>query len=430
LLSFLRRWFKRKSRIRLPFLPPPPALVGRSRFISGNFRDAHGFRSELGYRLYLPSGSSRRDGLPLVVMLHGCKQEALSFSEGTRMNTRADQSRCAVLYPEQSKRRNALRCWNWFESASFDDHGEAALIARLIGQITVRRPVDPQRVYVVGMSAGGAMASILTVRHSRLFAACAIHSGLMYGAARSPLQGLAAMHSGATTAAIDRARKLAISESGVIVPTLVIHGESDTTVNPVNADQIVAQLKARAESLDPTGGELLTSDERRSESGGRAFRQQDYLQRGRVVVRRIMVEGLGHAWSGGDPRYEFNDAAGPDASRLILDFVMQYQRLGTLAVRVAGAVLWCLFMGAAGGADPAGASPAQQSAVAVAHMSEQLGLQPHAIFGGGHRTGEVLVDRFQHGVVHLQSGRREVAQQNTVHAAGSCNLADRVRRRV
>ena len=320
------------------------------------------------------------------------------------MNTLADQSRCAVLYPEQSTRHNALRCWNWFESASFDDHhGEAALIARLIGQITERRPVNPERVYMVGMSAGGAMASILTVRHSRLFAACAIHSGLMYGAARSPLQGLAAMHTGATTAAIDKARKLAISEAGVIVPTLVIHGESDTTVNPVNADQIVAQLKARAESLDPAGGELLTSVERRSESGGRAYRQQDHLQRGRVVVRRIMVEGLGHAWSGGDPRYEFNDAAGPDASRLILDFVMQYQRLGTLAVRIAGAVLWCLFT---------------------------LGLQPHAIFGGGHRTGEVLVDRFQHGVVHLQGGRREVAQQNTVHAAGSCNLADRVRRRV
>jgi poly(hydroxyalkanoate) depolymerase family esterase len=475
LLSFLRRWFKKKSRLRLPFLPLSPELVGRSRFIAGNFRDDEAFRPELGYRLYLPSGSSRRDSLPLVVMLHGCKQDALSFSEGTRMNTLADESRCAVLYPEQSKRHNALRCWNWFESASLDGHGEAALIARLIEQITERRPVDPERVCAVGMSAGGAMASILTVRHSRLFAACAIHSGLMYGAARSPLQGLAAMQSGPTTAAIDKARKLAISGSGVIVPTLVIHGESDTTVNPVNADQIVALLKARAESLGPAAGELLSSDERRSESGGLAYRQQDYLQRGRLVVRRLLVEGLGHAWSGGDPRYEFNDAAGPDASRLILDFALQYQRLSTLAARVAGAVLCCLFIGAAGGADPAGANPAQQSAVAAAHMSAniprsqyhftkypyglearshfdplkptsllyrktanggytligaELGLQPHAIFGGGHWTSEVLVDRFQHGVVHLQSGRREVAQQNTVHPGGSCNLADRVRRRV
>jgi poly(hydroxyalkanoate) depolymerase family esterase len=340
-LSLLRRWFKKKTGLRLPFPRRPLEPVGRSRFILGKFRDTHAlrsghaFHSELAYRLYLPGGSSRRHSLPLIVMLHGCTQDAQSFAEGTRMNALADEARCAVLYPEQNKLHNALRCWNWFEPASLDGHGEAALIARLIEQVTERRPVDPERVYLVGMSAGGAMACILTVRHSRLFAACAIHSGLMYGAARSPMQGFAAMQSGATAAAIDKARKVAIGEAGAIVPTLVIHGERDTTVNPVNADQIISQLKARAESLESAAGELSTSDEQGSESGGRTCRQQDYLQRGRVVLRKIMIEGLGHAWSGGDARYEFNDAAGPDASRLILDFVMQYQRVSDLAVRAA-----------------------------------------------------------------------------------------------
>jgi poly(hydroxyalkanoate) depolymerase family esterase len=262
-------------------------------------------------------------------MLHGCKQDSLSFAEGTRMNALAEEGRCAVLYPEQSTRSNPLRCWNWFESASLEGHGEAALIARLINRVTNRRPIDPRRVYVVGMSAGGAMACVLAVRHSQLFAACAIHSGVMFGAAASPGQALAAMRSGPSAAAIDTARRLIRErrDPAVTVPTLVIHGDRDTTVNPVNADRIIEQLQARAEFIDPTAGALSASGERSTESGGRTCRQHDYTQQGRIVLRKVVVEELGHAWSGGDIRYEFNDAAGPDASRLILDFVLQYQRV-------------------------------------------------------------------------------------------------------
>ncbi len=285
-------------------------------------------RAHLGYRLYLPSGSSGTDSLPLIVMLHGCRQNALSFAEGTHMNTLAEEGRFAVLYPEQSKRANPLHCWNWFESASLAGQGEAALLARLIDQVTERRPIDPRRVHVVGMSAGGAMACILAVRHSRLFAGCAIHSGLMYGAAHSPAQALAAMRSGSSAAAIDKARPLAFQahEPEIMVPTLVIHGDRDTTVSPMNADQIIEQLKERAESIDPSAGALSASDERRMDGGSRTYRQRDYTQKGRIVLRKIIVEGLGHAWSGGDARFEFNDAAGPDAGRLILDFVTGYQR--------------------------------------------------------------------------------------------------------
>jgi poly(3-hydroxybutyrate) depolymerase len=178
------------------------------------------------------------------------------------------------------------------------------------------------------MSAGRAMACVLAVRHSQLFAACAIHSGVMFGAATSPTQALAAMQSGPSIAAIETARRLArkTSDSAVTVPTLVIHGDRDTTVNPVNADQIIEQLQAWAEFVDPTAGALSASGERRIDGGGRTCRQHDYTQQGRIVLRKFIVEGLGHAWSGGDIRYEFNDADGPDASRLILDFVLQYQR--------------------------------------------------------------------------------------------------------
>jgi poly(hydroxyalkanoate) depolymerase family esterase len=334
MLRLLRQWFKKKFAAGLRFLPRLQEM-GRSRFLVAKFKDPHtttafreGMRCDLDYRLYLPSGSSGRDSLPLIVMLHGCKQDALSFAEGTHMNTLAEKGRFAVLYPQQSKGANPLHCWNWFEAASLAGRGEAASIARLIDQVTERRPIDPRRVHVVGMSAGGAMACVLAVRHSRLFAACAVHSGVMYGAAHSPVQALAAMRSGASAASIDKARRLAdkADESGIMVPTLVIHGDRDEIVNPVNADQIIEQLKDRAESIDPAAGVLLASGERRMHSAGRTYRQQEYRQQGRIVLRKVLVEGLGHAWSGGDGRYEFNDAHGPDASRLIVDFVMQYQR--------------------------------------------------------------------------------------------------------
>jgi poly(hydroxyalkanoate) depolymerase family esterase len=334
-LSLLRRWFKRRIGSGRPYLRSPEP--GRSRFLVARFKDS--MSATLGYRLYLPSGSSRRDSLPLLVMLHGCAQDASSFAEGTRMNSLADASRCAVLYPEQSKRSNPLRCWNWFESASLAGQGEAALLARLIEQVTARRPIDPKRVYVAGMSAGGAMACILALRHSRLFAACAIHSGIMCGAASSLLQAIEAMRSGPSAAGILHARQLMseAGESGSLVPALVIHGDSDTTVNPVNAVAIVEQFRARALFIDPAAGAMPPSDERRIGSASRAYRQQDYVRRGQLALRRILVEGLGHAWSGGDPRHEFNDADGPDASRLILDFVMQYEReLRPIAAACAG----------------------------------------------------------------------------------------------
>jgi len=335
MLRLLRRLFKKRVGTGGPGLPRSREM-GRSRFLVAKFKDPRasvvhrwGPRRELAYRLYLPTGSSRRDSMPLMVMLHGCNQDPLSFAEGTRMNTLAEEYRCAVLYPEQSKHSNPLRCWNWFESTSLAGQGEAALIARLIHQVTQRRPIDPRRVYVVGMSAGGAMACLLAVRHSRLFAACAIHSGVMYGAASSPAQALAAMRDGPSPISIERARQLVCdaSESAVTVPTLVIHGDRDRTVNPVNADQIIAQLKARVEEItDPSDGPLLATDERRIEGGGYTYRQQDSTQQGEIVLRKIVIEGLGHAWSGGDMSYEFNDANGPDASRFILDFVMAYQR--------------------------------------------------------------------------------------------------------
>jgi poly(hydroxyalkanoate) depolymerase family esterase len=339
MFRLLRRWLNKK---RVGSGPPHQStnassrifVKGRSRFLAARFKDpraaslfGHDSRRGLAYRLFLPTGSARRDSLPLVVMLHGCRQNPLSFANGTRMNALAEEYRCAVLYPEQNKQSNPLCCWNWFRSSELTGHGEAALLAGLIGQVTERRPIDRRRVYVVGMSAGGAMACLLAIRYSRLFAACAIHSGVAYAAASSAMQALGVMRSGPSPSSMEHAWQFVreASESALVVPTLVIHGDGDTTVNPVNADRIIEQLRARAALIEPDAGGLPESEERRIDSGDRAYRQQDSTLQGRLVFRQILIEGLGHAWSGGDARYEFNDASRPDASRLILDYLMQFE---------------------------------------------------------------------------------------------------------
>jgi poly(hydroxyalkanoate) depolymerase family esterase len=323
----LLRWLKKTIAVRLPGVERP---VGPSRFLEARFKGSRG--SFLDYRLYLPSGSARRDSLPLIVMLHGCRQDSEAFAGGTRMNALAEENRCAVLYPQQSPASNPLRCWNWFESASLEGKGDAGMIAALIAQVTCRRPIDPRRVYVAGMSAGGAMACILALRHSRLFAACAIHSGVMYGAAVSPMRAFTVMQDGPSSASMDAAQKRLSKLAGaVVVPTLVIHGDSDATVNPANADQIIEQLRLRAEAIDPAAGAAVAGAEQRI-GKGKVYLRQDFVQQDRIVVRKILIQGLGHAWSGGDPRFEYNDPEGPDASRLILDFAKQYQREVPLAL--------------------------------------------------------------------------------------------------
>jgi poly(hydroxyalkanoate) depolymerase family esterase len=291
------------------------------------FTDASGRRS-CKYCLYVPAGLTATDAVPLLVMLHGCSQDGATLAAGTRMNALADLQRFIVLYPEQSLRANPLRCWRWFSRDTLDGAGDAALIATLVGRIVSRYPIDASRVYVAGISAGGAMAAVLACCYGRLFAACAIASGMMYRAAESLRDAAAAMQQGSRASPDLVARAAAQSPSGNVafVPALVIHGDEDSTVHPRNAGQIIEQLRAFARYAGSVADPLTESPEVRVTEARRGYRQQDYLQNKRIVLRKIIVEGMGHAWSGGDERHPFNDAAGPDASRLIWDFVSMFRR--------------------------------------------------------------------------------------------------------
>jgi poly(hydroxyalkanoate) depolymerase family esterase len=279
-----------------------------------------------GYALYVPR--SLRCPVPLLVMLHGCSQDARAFADGTRMNELADRRRFIVLYPEQSRQANPLGCWNWFHRDLGKKGGEAARIAALIRSVCLRYPIDRSRVYVAGMSAGGAMAAILAMTHGALFAACAIASGVMYRAADSATGAMRAMHEGSRRSPARIAEEVAAAPSRALgfVPALVIHGAADPVVHPRNADQIIAQFSRFAELLSAPPRALEAAAERTLSAGARSSRRRDYERDGQVMLREILIEGLAHAWSGGDSRNRFNDPAPPDASRLVWEFVSRFRR--------------------------------------------------------------------------------------------------------
>ncbi|MBV8144009.1 MAG: PHB depolymerase family esterase [Gammaproteobacteria bacterium] len=337
LLTAVRTALARLAPSRASGDPPPSGWI-RGRFPAALRTAAlHGQRD---YFLYVPLTASRRQRAPLVVMLHGCSQDALAFAQGTRMNELADEHGFLVLYPQQSPRGNALRCWNWFDRLTLRGHGEAAAIASLVERVARRYRVDRSRIYIAGISAGGAMTAILAIRHGSLFAACAIVSGVMYGAADSALLAMRAMRSGASVSPEGVAEDAARTRSRTLrfVPALVVHGTHDQVVHARNAEQIVRQLVRFAEVLG-TPADLLTDTLHEGVgSGVRSYRLREYGRGGQLLLRSILIDGLGHAWSGGDERLRFNDPALPDTTRLIWEFFHDFRR--TAAQRPPRLRLW------------------------------------------------------------------------------------------
>jgi poly(hydroxyalkanoate) depolymerase family esterase len=284
---------------------PPLPLPKHARFEERAFSNTAGRRT---YKLYVPG---RYDGraLPLVVMLHGCTQSPDDFAAGTRMNALAEERTFLVAYPEQSKAANASKCWNWFALGDQRrDLGEPSLIAGMTRQIMHDFPVDVGMVYIAGLSAGGAMATIMGVAYPDLYAAVGVHSGLACGAAFDLQSALTAMRHGSV---IRRAAEH-------MVPTIVFHGDHDNTVNPVNADQVVAQAKAATH--------LRASVSTGKASGGISFiRTVQSDEAGRPVLEQWVVHGAGHAWSGGSADGSYTEPRGPDASRAMLRFFFQHR---------------------------------------------------------------------------------------------------------
>ncbi|MEP7297550.1 MAG: PHB depolymerase family esterase [Burkholderiales bacterium] len=271
-------------------------------FISGRHTGATGTRE---YKLYVPPGY-RGQALPLVVMLHGCKQSPDDFAAGTGMNEAALERDFFVLYPAQTHKANASRCWNWFKhDHQRRDGGEPALLAGMTQDAMKRYNIDPQRVYVGGLSAGGAMAAILGSAYPDMFAAVGVHSGLPPGSAMDVQTAFAAMRGGAASAV----------QSGQMPPTIAFHGDQDTTVHPVNGERVVAA----------SAGAAAPEFEAGRSDNGREYTRRIYRDKGgRVVAEHWALHGSGHAWSGGSARGSYTDAKGPDATEEMLRFFFSH----------------------------------------------------------------------------------------------------------
>jgi poly(hydroxyalkanoate) depolymerase family esterase len=299
--------------LRNPIGRAPPStsdiVPDGTRFIESIFSNAAGSRT---YKLFIPS-RSRGQQLPLVVMLHGCTQSPDDFAAGTRMNFLAEEQGCFVAYPEQPSAANPAKCWNWFRSGDQRrDGGEPSLIAGITRQIMRDHAIDPKRVYVAGLSAGGAAAAIMGATYADLYASVGIHSGLACGAASDLPSALVAMRQGNGSGAIG---------VGPSVPTIVFHGDRDTTVHPDNGDRILEQS---AKATSPTTKVLC----------GRIPHGHAYTRTivtdggGSAVSEHWDIHGAGHAWSGGSPAGSYTDPQGPDATREMLRFFLEHSLEG------------------------------------------------------------------------------------------------------
>lgn len=296
------------------------------RFLTGSYTNQAGTRT---YKLYIPSGY-RGQALPLVVMLHGCTQTPDDFAAGTRMNGLAEEHPCFVVYPAQASAANGSKCWNWFKAT--DQHrgqGEPSIIAGITRQIVNTYAVDARRVYVAGLSAGGAMAAIMGMAYPDLYAAIGIHSGLAYAVAHDVPSAFAAMQQGGAAPARQRDDgALGANSSPRVVPTIVFHGDRDTTVHPRNGDQVIAQwatIHAGGGPHTEAGTNPQVTVQRAQVPDGHAYTRAIYHDAsGQAIMEQWLVHGARHAWSGGSPSGSFTDPKGPDAAQEMIRFFYEH----------------------------------------------------------------------------------------------------------
>jgi poly(hydroxyalkanoate) depolymerase family esterase len=271
------------------------------------------------YRLFIPA--HRPDApMPLLLMLHGCKQNPDDFAAGTRMNEFAERHGFVVAYPAQTARANGASCWNWFEKRDQQrEGGEPEILTGIVREISASHPIDPRRVFVAGLSAGAAMAVILGETYPELFAGIGVHSGLPYGAASDVATAFNAMRGGMSLWP-GRAVHEPASE-GSAVPTIVFHGDLDTTVASSNGDSVAARAARGLGLSDPVA--MPAAHPTADSQTVRAHTAKVYADRdGAPRVEHWVVHGAAHAWSGGSTQGSYTDAKGPDASAEMVRFFL------------------------------------------------------------------------------------------------------------
>jgi len=281
------------------------------------------------FYLYIPQAlqTPTTHAAPLFVMLHGCTQSPMEFAAATGMNAQADARSFVVIYPEQTSQYNALGCWNWFATDNQARSGETELIAMMVTTAASKVNIDLNQVYLVGFSAGAAMASNLLACYGDIFAAGAIHSGLTYDAAEGETDGALAMQDGSTKN-LDDVAKRAIKCDPLPRKTsrlIIFQGSQDSTVAPVNAQQIVTTFKKVDELASGTGsannwkiaGRKIPSADHQFDA-----KVSDHYLNGDLKIESILIDNMDHAWSGGSSSQSYTQPSSLNATSAITGFFL------------------------------------------------------------------------------------------------------------
>ena len=299
-VDILRR-AKQGLETRTPKRRKTLVVPNGAQFLSGSFECPAGKRD---YRLYIPSnrGQGQR---PMIVMLHGCKQDPVDFALGTQMNAIAEEQGLFVLYPAQPAEANPMMCWNWFNPKhQMRESGEPSILAGMTRKIASEHSIDRERVYVAGLSAGGAMAAVLGATYPDIYRSIGVHSGLPYQMANDVVSAFAAMRG--------ESNGYHTTDAAPRIPIIVFHGDADPTVHPSNADRIIS---SQAEAGDTTEAEIASNRTYTRKVG----RDRD----GKVWNEHWLIHKGKHGWSGGSPEGSFTEPHGPDASREMVRFFLE-----------------------------------------------------------------------------------------------------------
>ncbi|MGS0686924.1 extracellular catalytic domain type 1 short-chain-length polyhydroxyalkanoate depolymerase [Nakamurella sp. GG22] len=311
-----------------PYSEAPQMLLpaAPNRWTRHRCRSRHGTRT---YDVYLPASvTNARSAAPVLLLLHGCRQNSTDFAADSGFTAVADANGMVIIAPRQEMPHQLQRCWRWYESAhQHRGRGEPAILTDILAEVAASATgwrVDPRRVYVAGISAGGAMALILATTYPDVFAAAGVHSATAYRSATQGLGALGAMSARGSASAIDAVDPSA----GTMAPVVVVHGTDDRIVRPPNADRIVVQWLAsrRAGRAGPSRIRPLAVTRSLTVDGRRCLRTRWYTVGGKRVLEYWRVDGLAHAWSGGTGRAPFIDRSGPPAAELMWEFFSRHRR--------------------------------------------------------------------------------------------------------
>jgi poly(hydroxyalkanoate) depolymerase family esterase len=313
-------------RLKLPSISQMPPDFG----VVESYSNEYG---KLDYVVYTPAAYDGAEEIPLLLMLHGCTQTPQTIETASGMTQIADTNNFILVYPQQNANASPHRCWNWYQQQNQTrESGEPSLLVGIVNQVRESYAVDEGRIYVTGLSSGGAMTSILASCFPDVFASAAVHSGMAYKSANSVVQAIIAPFRGNQTPPnlAGEAAYACSGTQGQTIPTLVMHGTVDSVVFPINADHALIEM-AQLNDLQDDGQDNdsvrpePTHVQSQQVEGGHAYTIEDYVYDGELLLQTYRVENMGHTWAGGTGTFPQSDPQAPNASQIFWDFMSAYR---------------------------------------------------------------------------------------------------------